>query len=572
MAHVLDLPTSQRDLLYAMNAPQLRQRVLLTAAFLEVIGSNFDGSPIFGNTYNTFTVDISDRVEGRISIGNERPIWPDDSDNPITAGEVSVTLINTDTYIATTQTGAMIRLADIDQGTIQIDLMVGDVTQPIRKFTGRIIGPPKEEAGRTTFMARDTLWDTIRKPVLYESLPESRGSAQTVLAFNGRLRVGKVAVNTTHGHYCNRNGILGYDAQGSFVTRSSNSKPDGVFLTSVILGNRAKLGKYTIDFTDNSNYILTYPDNTAFIGNVFTTLTTPFVILTTAFWNFIAGGDEVKIEFFVSFVADGNPVTIARNLIEKALLDNWGQFPAQTLNVNMDINEWDAAERRFKSFMVYFNTTNEDNSVWQEKSGNKPVNCLTVAQQLLDHVGCFIRLKPDGKVGILTPYIDDTVVHELSTFEATSRIVIDPSEQINVLRVQYGGASDGKSMIASTEKDIRLTTASERISKTVNAPFFKAGRSLRRAEWLRDTYARRYLKRQVLISTTVSPQMGAGLLPSDRVLLTSRVQPKLSLICEVIKIDSEVGRDVGLTLIPIQSPEGVPFRVCLARLGVEGLW
>lgn len=570
--HVFDLPTPIKEALAQAHGPRLSLRVYMTASYREVTG--FTGViPVFGTSWQRFQFDLTSRYIGPLQIDSSRPIFPDG--DSFARQELEIALANPDELISCLQSGSMVRLADISQGTIQIDCLVDDnPLMPVTLFKGRIIGPPKEESGKTTFTAVDTIWDCLRIPVFYEDFAAIQGD-QSIEVVNGLLEVEHRSIDTPNGHFCVYNGVVVWDASGDARLRYTNSDPEHRDLKSIRLANRAKPGMYSIFFTDAVNYTLTHPDNTIYRGRIGFDLVTPYVTILASDWTTDSYATGVKIDFGVGVALKGNPVTIARNSIEKALLDNFGSAPGQTLQVRMDTAAWDAAERRFQSYTIYLSETNKDNKVWSRKAGNNgerltPLNCLELAQKALDHVGCFLQMRRDGLISITTPFLDGVDPWSLTTVESLSLPIVNPQAQWNYLTVQYG--EENGSFTAIAEHDLRVNVADEAIEKVVSAPYYKSGTSRYRAKWLMETYVRRYFARQQTISVNCIPQMAISLICGDFVRIISDRQPTFSLIFEVISISIDLKDYCKLTLVPIQQYEGDAFELCIAQVGRELLW
>jgi len=571
MPHVYALPTQQRDALAQEVAPPITIRVLMTATYRDVV-SFTGGVPTFANTYTRFQSDLTTRLSGSLKVDTSRPIFPDG--DPFERSELQIPIINTDGYIAALQSGAMIRLADIDQGVIEIQAVIAGVTQPVTVFKGRIIGPPTEELGLSTFTIVDTIWDAIRQPALYEDFGNIAGT-QAIAVVNGLLNASHRTVNTlAGGHFCVYNGVVRFDSRGDTALRYENSDSTAGDLTSITVKNRAKLGLYTITFRDSTNYTILYPDNSVYNGSINADAITPFIDLLQSSWTSTAYTAGQKITFHVGAAYKGNPITIARNFIEKALLNNWGIAPAQTMQVKMDTAAWNAAENRFHSYTIFLSETNENNSVWEQKrgGGNMPMNCLQLAQKALDHVGCFLQMRQDGLISITTPFFDGRQIWDLTGDNAilSGGLKIQGGPQWNFLTLQYG--EDKGSFAATATHDLRVSPTDEVNEQVVSAPYLKAGASRFRASWLMETYVRRYHTRQQIISIQTTPQMGLPMLCGDVVRVVSDRQPAISLICEIIRASIEIGGPCSFDLVPIQQYEGAPFRLCVAQLDRERLW
>jgi len=565
--HVGELTGALRDALGQSNCPDIRLRILMTATYKDV--TSFTAQiPNFGTGYTTFQFDLSNRLIGSPSFSQSKPIWPDG--DGFSRSEIDIPLLNTDEYISCLQSGAMIRLSDVDQATIQIDAFVGVIATPLALFRGRIIGPPREERGVTTFTAVDTIWDAIKRPVLYEDYANIAGS-QEFEVVRGIPRPTYRRVDTlAGGHFCVYNGLVAFDAQGLPIIRATNSDATKIDLSSISVGNEAKPGIYTIKFLSAQKFTLTYPDNSQYRGTISTDTITPKITILRTSWT-TADGSGVTITFNVGVAMKGNPITIARNFIEKALLENWGFAPANTLQVKIDGAAWDLAEARFATYTIYLSETNAKNDVWERRtgSGNMPMNCLSLAQKALDHVGCFLQMRQDGLISIVTPFFDGRKFYDLTDMQFDG-LRVNPETQWNYLTVQYGEESG--SFAATIPADLRSNALDEINEKVVSCPYWKDGASKFRALWLLQTYIRRYYARQQTIEIQLIPQMALPMLCGDIVRIVSSYQPRISLICEVVEITVNPQGMGDLKLVIVQQWEGDAFKLCVAHLEAERLW
>ena len=566
--HVFALPTLQRDALAQINGPKITIRILMTATYKPAV-SFTNGIPTFDTNWHTLQVDLSSRFVGDVKISGSKPIFPDGDGYART--QMQIPLANPDGYIAVTQTGSKIRGTDIEQGTIYVDAFIEGVTQPVSIFRGTIIGPPKEARGLTTFTIYGTEWDALRIPVLYEDYANIAGGQEYEL-FNGIPKASHRRVDTlSGGHFCVYNGLLKWDAQGELAPRYTTSNATQVNLRKIRIENKAKPGKYSIEFSDGRNFTLTYPDNSIYRGNTRADLISPKITILSSYWTG-TDGKGVKIEMGIGPCMKGNPITIARNFIEKALLNNWGFAPANTMQVKMDTAAWDEAEARFQTYTIYLSETNDDNSVWNQKRGenNMPINCMSLAQRALDHVGCFLQMRRDGLISLVTPFLDGRDVWDLTDQNAITDLTIETGDKFNYLTLQYG--EDKGTYSATAEADLRSDPSGIVTEKVVSAPYYKAGTSAIRAKWLLQTYVRRYAVRQVSIIIKTIPQMGLPMLCGDVVRVISATQPAVSLVCEIESFTIDPRGECSFSLVPVQQWEGDPFVLCVARLDLERMW
>lgn len=576
--HVFDLPAALRDRLSSLNAPTVELRVLMRATYREV-QSFTAGVPTFTTptVWQTFTEDMSNRLVGSPSFNSEKAYFPNAGNiDDLRSGEITLVFANQDEYIATTQGGAMIRLSDITDAEFTIQAIVGGyTTNPINLFKGKAIGPPREERGYTTFTIANTLWDAIKKPALCEDfasvVPQG---GQSIIVQNASIVATHRSIDTqAGGHFCIYNSAAKWDFQGQPIPDIKNSDSSKIDFKSISsIATNAKPGTYLIEFIDATNYTVTYPDNSQYRGSVTMNFASPFLSIPSSSWT-TQDGAGVKIEMFVGPCMKGNPISIARNFVEKALVGNWGAVPANTLNVRMDAASWDDAEYRFRSYTIGMKETNESNSCWQLARGSNdmPLSCLELANRALAHVGCFMQMRSDGLIGIVTPFFDGRRFWDLTDTNAITDIKIEPAQQWNYLIAKYG-RSGNKTYTQSIFLDYRDSTTSGINEQVVSLPYYPAGCGKVRAKWLLNTYGRRYQPRQMQVQISMIPQMAITLQVGDIVRIVTATQPRLQLMCEIQSLSIKVDDVCTAVLLPVQQYEGNAFELCVAKVNRELLW
>jgi hypothetical protein len=568
--HVYALPAAQKAALAQGNAPRIGLKVTMTATVLAVDHFTY-GVPVFAGQWVNHTLDLSDRLANLPSITQSIPIWP--GSTSFQASEIELEIINTDGYIACLQTGGMVRLANIDQATVTIEAVIDAGAVPnLMLYKGRVVGPPAEERGLTIFTVMDAVWDAARSPVYYEDFAQIGGD-QSFYAYSNELPMKAREVTTTYGEFCALHGIFSWNGNGEAVPTYANSNPAQIDLRTFGVKNKAKPGVYVISFIDSTTLTILHPDNQSFKAGLDEDIDTPALFIPKTSWTSKQGlGVTITITINVTYA--GNPVTIARNFIEKALLQNWGDRPGQTGQVLMDIAGWDALERRFQTYQIFLTATNPDNAAWNMKRGEStrqtPVNCLELAQQALDHIGATLIMRRDGLISVSSPYLDGGDIWEIKTNESITDLKIARGETWNFLTLQY--AMDGNAYAASHEVDIRLSDGYIPNDRTLTMPSYKASVSYYRALWLALTYSRKYSQRQHTITVKMIPQMALPITCGDKLYVVSDTQPMINLICTVTQVTITVRGECELQLAPIQQYEGRGFKMGTAQAEVDNLW
>lgn len=563
---------------------QIKARVWITAHTRFVTGVNGAGNPTFGSTFAEYQWEVTPALLNAPRISLERPQYITAESDGMRVTECTIELFSENGQLAATQDGAILRRNDLEQARVNIYADVGGTL--IAWFSGRISGMPEERAGVTTIRATGFDWECLRKPVKYENYGVVyqglvNSSQQAVYADSG-FRTTAAHIPVLSSHVCVEHGITYFDGGGRQAPNVTQSGGEGIALLQIDLKNSIDCGIYKITFRDAKNYTVTYPKGQNMAGiitaNLGYTYNGNIPVLTgdigirPEFWEG-EDGTGAAFEFRVSWAASGNPVAIAFSLIEKGLNDSWGQLP--TGLAKMDIPAWAAAIRRFESFTVHVDATNKDNSVFENKRDSLPLTVAQLAQRILDHVGCSLCLNINGEVSITLPYLDDVPVYPHSTADTiTEPILINASDYLtNYVTVQY--AWNGQSYGASNPPmDLRINPQSQIVEKVISLPYFKAGIGRRFAQWAAETFVRRFMGTQVVVSYGV--HAGAGLLAQagDRITIESNTLPRLDGIAEIFKVDKECGTEQGsrITAHLIQSHEGPRALICVVVIGNNSLW
>lgn len=261
-----------------------------------------------------------------------------------------------------------------------------------------------------------------------------------------------------------------------------------------------------------------------------------------------------KIEFNVQHVVQGNPVRIAMNLIEKGLLQNWGSAPTYPASLPVNWDAFEAAAAKYEGFTVWVDITNDDNEVWQQRFGNKPINCLRAAQNVLDHIGCQITITDNGFIGLNTPDITGQRLYTLSDAGNQPAIInhkILAQDRDNFIKFQFGRNLKGGNYGRTIEKDLRTVSTAQIKERAVNLPFFKNPVSFFNVDATANGYISRILQTNTRIALTIKPNWGLSLVPGDRFRLTTTTPPVLDFFVEVYKVSKLIGGEVQVEVVKI---------------------
>lgn len=582
MPHLYDLPGNLTQYVGVPNV-EIGCKVVWRGRAKVVTGTSPGGFPIFSTTFSEVTVDLSNRVvKGGIGISYEKPIMPQDNgQNLISASEISIELINTDTNIAVAQDGSKMDISAIEGGMFYIWATVTGATPDLDMFRGRCIGTPDEQYGRTIFRIRNIFWEALKKPLVYERLNGISGNVLNLSYPNtyvsGNTLINQVTQIIQAGGYMeNYDGYCAWTEDGEIITTVEVSDRTKIEMTDILIKNECPLGHFTIRFTGGLNYRVSTPDGTSYYGNTSTDFDSPQIQIKSSYWVIGAGITELKdeeIKFQTRLTFYGNPVTIIKNLLEKCLLQNWGQLPSDTtqqgfagatLPVNWET--FDALESQWRNYRIYFSESNSDNSVFQKYSGNKPINCLTVCQTIADHIGASILFDNTGNIYIQSCKIGEaSTIHDLTGAEAIVKgsFVINANRKPNLIVLNYGRNDRTGNFGASKQYDLRADADYDIEDFNLNLPYYKAGVSKWKAQEICEIFIKRNLASLVTCSFEVTPQYGIGLIPGDRVRIISTEQPEITIYAEISSVSKRVASStVQVEAFRIQEPEGVLPAMC----------
>lgn len=566
MAHPLELPAPIRNQLFTTAAGAITPALQLKTQSKVAIATGPDGVSTFSPNYWNVTWNDQHRLLANrpISISLRKPILPKDGtrENSITASEISVAFNNTDEHFATTQLGGILNPEYIEQTEIVLLANLGNSGIPFPMYRGTAVGLPEERAGETVLTFRNAMWNMITRPVLFERY----GAGQVAQVNGGSYTFGTETVGA--GQLVAFDAVVVFAEEGTPLTSATNSKPDDVSLQRVDIENGALPGQYTIEFTTATDYRITFPNNEFFFGTTAATFTggnTGFgntwgpwaVRILPGYWSAVGDPTGAKIEFYVSWVARGNPITLVKNLLEKALLENWGQVPTQPATLPIDWSAFDAVEAAFAGYTVHVDVTNPNNDVWERKKGNRPVNCLALAQQIADHVACQITLDTFGFVSITAPGVFEQGVYEISDGGNYPGIIshrILPQERFNFVQFRYGALSLSNNYSTVIPYDLRQAATDLKQEVVINLPFFKQGVNQWEADAISALYMDRVLRSFVRIELVLKPNWVLPILPGDRFRVRTSTQPRMDMVVEVYDVNKTLGGTGVVRAFRIQPP------------------
>jgi len=584
MPHPFELNLNLRTALAKMSG-EIIPRILLRARTKKNIG--VPPAVIIGDDYEEIFFDVSDRLhkEGQVRTTMSKPILPTNDNNLFVTSKISLPFLNPDKFFAATQSGAILDPASIELAELFIEAEITGSTDTIDIGRWRVSDIPAESKDRTILSGRDNLYNLAKESVLFEYFGKINKEIQdTYVNGQGNLINKFVTIITTHGEAKYYDGYVFFREDAEVTPAITNDKASQLELTNLTIKNRALLGKYTIEFRDANSYFVTHPDGTTLEGVLTSIFDSDSITIIPEFWGgfdlatLVPGdqlsGIDVKIEFNVFNSQSGNPITLVKNIIEKAFKDNWGEIPTFPLDLPVDWVAFDRAERIFKAYEVFVSETNE-NSKFERVPGNKPLNCLQFCQKILDHVGCSLIHNLSGEISLKLPYLFDDPIFEVTDDTAImEHSVIGNVRRVNNVTFQYGyNAYNDNYGAALPVVDIRADDTREKEPETFSFPYYKAGTSDNKMRWLRDLLMNRIITSPVQMSLKLLPNFGIAAMPGDRVKVVTSTQPIMSIYVEYYNVSRIVASDgTGLVkAFKIQSPEGKEPVFCTFLLCTDAI-
>lgn len=408
MPHIFDLQTNQATELASPGINAIRASVSMETEVLPVANQQQGGGLEFGSNYVPVTLDLTGILRNEaIVIRSSIPPLPTRDGKANQQGSVTIQIDNTSRYMASLQDEAIIDGDSIQDSIVNIAATCGGMT-PLPMYRGKVSEPPKEEEGATTFVTRSILWDIIDVPLVLE-----RSESDTI---NPLLYVTTTTniVPTVEGGVTYHHGIATWDQYGDVVTGVDNDGADKIFVKRIDFhvnedGESVPLGKFTIKFISPNEYQVTQPNGVVHIGSPYANFNRGFLTIAASSWDIVPGEDisGTTIEFNSYYTARGNPWTICKHLIYKALTDSWGDGVQEPATLPVD---WDAFTQFETAYPqeIFFSETNKGNEVFSSNVEDKPIRIKDILQKILDHVGCQLTFTPDGKISVVsTLYVTD---------------------------------------------------------------------------------------------------------------------------------------------------------------------
>lgn len=570
MPHIFELNTSQATELSSPGLAAIRARVTLETDILPAISQTADGSINFGSNYVFTPIDVTSILRNDyIVIRSAIPPLPTKDGKANQQGGVTIQIDNTARYWGVLQNEGVIDGTNIQDSVVSIEATCGPM-DPLPMYKGKVVEPPEEEEGKTTFRTKSILWDIIDVPLVLDR--SESGPIKPVLFADEVLNYSSYSANNVDYYH----GLGVWDQYGNLETSVENDAPEKVYIKRIDFhpdedGEPVPLGKFTITFINYQECELTQPDGKVFRFSPYGDFSRGFVSIPETAWDFAQGVDPVgtKIEFWTYYTAKGNPWSLCKNLLYKALADAWGEAPAEPSTLPVDWDAFTAFETAFPQ-TIFFSETNKENKVFSPNEPAKPKRIKDVLQKILDHVGCQLTFTPEGKISLVsTLYVPGRL--NLYTYTSshlsggTDRMaahsIIPDGPKYDRMVIRYGLNSITDDYGAREVRVIATGTIDKFNTYEIAFDYFKIARSDRfvkriaRMLFSMVATANRRLKMELL------PNWGLAIQPGDKFEVNFTTQPVLpntrtntGRYWMAYETGVKIGRTVEVRAIEIEEP------------------
>lgn len=422
MALVLDLLTSQQNALNRFGFSLINWRVVAYVDTFAVTGTNADGSYIYDvNTIESTTIDLTRFILNQDIILNASiPIFPTTDGKDTKSTNVDLQVANIYEVLGSVQNGAIIDIDNLYKSKVEIYLNFGPGVDELNYFTGQIF-EIDESFGSTILRLRDSTFSIFQNANERDSrayLFSPAKWAQYYVTVGGLVVNNPIVISPTLS-YPDQNmkiyhGICIFDENGNIKT--SVEGVDGAvyeireinFYYPPTSTAAPLLGKYTVEFTSNTAFVLSTPNSQQFAGDISLTFTNGNVIIPSTAWTIIQPTEMTgqKFTFYNSYVVSGNPITLVKDLIGRAYTNDWVTYPINYSFGGVDWQGFDYYEMLFRNIKVYVTEFNADNSVFLplSKNINDRLTCKQIIAKILSHVGCQLTFDNQGRVSMNTTW------------------------------------------------------------------------------------------------------------------------------------------------------------------------
>jgi hypothetical protein len=503
--------------------------------------------------------DVTDRLPAnkRISIELSKPILPIDGETSvIKAGMVTVELLNPDGYLGLVGLDSIFREANWSLTELEIYANVNGNILP--KFRGKVFSRPEETVGKIELTARNEMWKIAKTPVTFERFALN----QVTYVSGGSLTNIPAVVNGVE-YY---DGVAVFIQTGDLGTSLKNEDMGDIQINFVGVLNEAKLGRYIIEFNSATDFVVTYPDNTIYPGNISADFVSPKIKIHHLAWVVPTDGDPTGkiIEFFVYKSAFGHPVDIILNELEKAYTGKYGLAPTASVALPIDYGSFARAKSYFPYSEVYVSETNKDNKVWQYNSKYKPLNALQFCQKVADHICSHLRIDDFGVISISTPGDSAKTIFEVNDSECIISHRVLSTQASNYFVFQYGWNDGTESFASNVIEDLRDLPYDDKDSLYFNLPYYKQGVSDYQVDKIAEYIMEKYAKSLTQIEIKLTPNFALPLIAGDKLKLVVNSALRLDCYVEIFDSNVDIGGEGIFKCVRIPEPVKTGITFCEA--------
>ncbi len=482
-------------------------------------------------------------------------------------------------------------------------------------FTGKVNTIPVETFDSVTFEVRSSLWDIVTKPLStnqYGTLAIYNPFSATVdESLNSYIAQTSPFQNITFHTPVVFFNELG---QSRFLFEDTDSSIVNAISVTFTDTNNIPLGKYTLKWLSAQSVELVSPNMPRLVINHAPIITSGVLdIMIPNDYADVLGIRKISVNintntvgtpfsdikgkvvvFYCAYSVEGNPISIALDLILRCITGNWYSTSAPSLDASLpiDYDSFLKYEEIFKDDYLFVTEFNSENKVF--RTNGTPLQTKNIIQKVLDHVGCQLTYNTKGQISINSNWFrnENDYLWRLGSnhcgkdtlaFASDSHETI-PTPEIKKMILRYAqngftkeyGASKVEytpDALIGLDDNIQLNTIE------IEFPYFKMFTNSVSFEKIAQYIWKCVQLSHIRIKANVLPQFGLLLDTGDKFLADFRTSPifpntekQIGYVFMIYKINNNIG---GLNSIEcICVPEPIyPSKWCYARWCTENaIW
>ena len=451
MPHIYTYPQAVIDAIRLQGTPEQKVRVYFTGRMKYVTATAANGATTLSPDYRWTTLEITERIDAGspLSFFTQKPSRPSGSGKDMRGSNVRVVAINTDERFGVSQDGSIIDADTITACEINIQVEIGGVE--IQLYKGRVIGFPEERAGKTIFTIRDAVADIVDKPLRWENISPLQEM---------RINEENVPEITYYESGSSPYSLSFFDAYTAFdqtgypysTLRAGKATLKNIdFTGSTLETSGLDLGVFTIKFLSSVGYVVTGPNFPTTYGNVNDDLVTGAITILADDWVIEGDPEGSEITFNTCYTVSGNPITLAKRLLEHGILGTWGNEPKEYDWLPIDWDKFNLLEKRHAGSPVFVSETNSTNEGFKPGAATKPVSVKNVVEWIMEHLGLSIITDDQGRISSTELYRTEAdFLHPVTDDMIYEHYFPGGERKINIIKLQYGSSGQDQSYSAET--------------------------------------------------------------------------------------------------------------------------